>query len=130
MRRSGASARSLIRLLALRSRHALSGTARSPTATPNPPSTRRRSGGIPSPPSLMRPAYAVGRARRLRVAYPAQSVTQETDELRPLGGKVALVAGATRGAGRGTAVALGEAGAPGRTTGARPRAPPSEHDGP
>ena len=38
----------------------------------------------------------------------------------PLGGKVALVAGATRGAGRGTAVALGEAGAvvycTGRTT--------------
>src|SRR6476620_4263959 len=38
----------------------------------------------------------------------------------PLAGKVALVAGATRGAGRGTAVALGEAGAvvycTGRTT--------------
>jgi NAD(P)-dependent dehydrogenase (short-subunit alcohol dehydrogenase family) len=29
----------------------------------------------------------------------------------PLNGKMALVAGATRGAGRGTAVALGEAGA-------------------
>jgi len=33
------------------------------------------------------------------------------DETRPLDGKIALVAGATRGAGRGTAVALGEAGA-------------------
>src|SRR5437763_12666054 len=59
MRRSGASARSLITLLALRRRQALSGTTRSPTVTPNPPSTRRRSGGIPSPPSVMRPAYAV-----------------------------------------------------------------------
>jgi NAD(P)-dependent dehydrogenase (short-subunit alcohol dehydrogenase family) len=41
--------------------------------------------------------------------------------LGPFGGKVALVAGATRGAGRGTAVALGEAGATvyctGRSTG-------------
>jgi NAD(P)-dependent dehydrogenase (short-subunit alcohol dehydrogenase family) len=41
-------------------------------------------------------------------------------ELSPLTGKVALVTGATRGAGRGTAVALGEAGATvyctGRTT--------------
>jgi NAD(P)-dependent dehydrogenase (short-subunit alcohol dehydrogenase family) len=50
--------------------------------------------------------------------------------LRPLGGKVALVAGATRGAGRGTAVALGEAGATvyctGRSTGERR----SEYDRP
>jgi NAD(P)-dependent dehydrogenase (short-subunit alcohol dehydrogenase family) len=48
----------------------------------------------------------------------------------PLAGKVALVAGATRGAGRGTAVALGEAGATvyctGRTTGERR----SEYDRP
>jgi NAD(P)-dependent dehydrogenase (short-subunit alcohol dehydrogenase family) len=48
----------------------------------------------------------------------------------PLTGKVALVAGATRGAGRGTAVALGEAGATvycsGRTTGERR----SEYDRP
>ena len=44
-----------------------------------------------------------------------------SDEGKQLAGKVALVAGATRGAGRGTAVALGEAGATvyctGRTTG-------------
>ena len=50
--------------------------------------------------------------------------------VRPLEGKVALVAGATRGAGRGTAVALGEAGATvyctGRTTGERR----SEYDRP
>jgi NAD(P)-dependent dehydrogenase (short-subunit alcohol dehydrogenase family) len=50
--------------------------------------------------------------------------------LRPLGGKVALGAGATRGAGRGTAVALGEAGATvyctGRSTGERR----SEYDRP
>jgi NAD(P)-dependent dehydrogenase (short-subunit alcohol dehydrogenase family) len=48
----------------------------------------------------------------------------------PLTGKVALVAGATRGAGRGTAVSLGEAGATvyctGRTTGERR----SEYDRP
>ena len=48
----------------------------------------------------------------------------------PLAGKIALVAGATRGAGRGTAVALGEAGATvyctGRSTGARR----SEYDRP
>src|SRR4029450_10376805 len=49
---------------------------------------------------------------------------------RDLEGKVALVTGATRGAGRGPAVALGEAGAtvycPGRTTGERR----SEYDRP
>jgi NAD(P)-dependent dehydrogenase (short-subunit alcohol dehydrogenase family) len=49
---------------------------------------------------------------------------------KPLAGKVALVAGASRGAGRGTAVALGEAGATvyctGRTTGDRR----SEYDRP
>src|SRR3989442_1158720 len=60
----------------------------------------------------------------------AHSVTQKTDELKPLDGKVALVAGATRGAGRGTAVALGEAGATayctGRSTGQRR----SEYDRP
>jgi len=45
-----------------------------------------------------------------------------------LKGKVALVAGATRGAGRGIAVALGEAGATvyctGRSSRERPRGPP------
>jgi NAD(P)-dependent dehydrogenase (short-subunit alcohol dehydrogenase family) len=48
----------------------------------------------------------------------------------PLQGRVALVAGSSRGAGRGTAVALGEAGATvfctGRTTGDRR----SEYDRP
>jgi NAD(P)-dependent dehydrogenase (short-subunit alcohol dehydrogenase family) len=61
---------------------------------------------------------------------PAHSVTQKADELRPLAGKVAVVAGATRGAGRGTALALGEAGATvyctGRSTGERR----SEYDRP
>ena len=49
---------------------------------------------------------------------------------RPLTGKVALVAGATRGAGRGTAVALGEAGATVYCTGRTTRQRRSEYDRP
>jgi NAD(P)-dependent dehydrogenase (short-subunit alcohol dehydrogenase family) len=49
---------------------------------------------------------------------------------RPLDGKVALVAGATRGAGRGTAVALGEAGATVYCTGRSTRGQRSEYDRP
>src|SRR5688572_15400954 len=63
-------------------------------------------------------------------ARPTRSMTQQTDELRPLGGKVALVAGATRGAGRGTAVALGEAGATVYCTGRSTRERRSEYDRP
>jgi NAD(P)-dependent dehydrogenase (short-subunit alcohol dehydrogenase family) len=48
----------------------------------------------------------------------------------PLTGKVALVAGATRGAGRGTAVALGEAGATVYCTGRTTRMRRSEYDRP
>ena len=48
----------------------------------------------------------------------------------PLIGKVALVAGATRGAGRGTAVALGEAGATVYCTGRTTRHGRSEYDRP
>ena len=48
----------------------------------------------------------------------------------PLSGKVALVAGATRGAGRGTAVALGEAGATVYCTGRSTREHRSEYDRP
>ena len=49
-------------------------------------------------------------------AYTSEGTTMnrarpETSEDRPLAGTIALVAGATRGAGRGIAVALGEAGA-------------------
>ncbi len=47
-----------------------------------------------------------------------------------LNGKVALVAGATRGAGRGTAVALGEAGATVYCTGRSTRVQRSEYDRP
>jgi NAD(P)-dependent dehydrogenase (short-subunit alcohol dehydrogenase family) len=50
--------------------------------------------------------------------------------LRTLDGKVALVAGATRGAGRGTAVALGEAGATVYCTGRTTRQRRSEYDRP
>jgi NAD(P)-dependent dehydrogenase (short-subunit alcohol dehydrogenase family) len=48
----------------------------------------------------------------------------------PLDGKVALVAGATRGAGRGTAVALGEAGATVYCTGRSTRERRSEYERP
>jgi NAD(P)-dependent dehydrogenase (short-subunit alcohol dehydrogenase family) len=48
----------------------------------------------------------------------------------PLTGKVALVAGATRGAGRGTAIALGEAGATVYCTGRTTRKRRSEYDRP
>jgi NAD(P)-dependent dehydrogenase (short-subunit alcohol dehydrogenase family) len=48
----------------------------------------------------------------------------------PLAGRVALVAGATRGAGRGTAVALGEAGATVYCTGRTTRERRSEYDRP
>src|SRR3954471_8334920 len=49
---------------------------------------------------------------------------------RTLDGRVALVAGATRGAGRGTAVALGEAGATVYCTGRTTREQRSEYDRP
>ena len=48
----------------------------------------------------------------------------------PLHGKVALVAGATRGAGRGTAIALGEAGATVYCTGRSTRGQRSDYDRP
>jgi NAD(P)-dependent dehydrogenase (short-subunit alcohol dehydrogenase family) len=49
---------------------------------------------------------------------------------RPLAGKVALVPGATRGAGRGAAVALGEAGATVDCTGRSTRERRSEYNRP
>jgi NAD(P)-dependent dehydrogenase (short-subunit alcohol dehydrogenase family) len=52
------------------------------------------------------------------------------DSPKPLAGRVALVAGATRGAGRGTAVALGEAGATVYCTGRSSRERRSEYDRP
>jgi NAD(P)-dependent dehydrogenase (short-subunit alcohol dehydrogenase family) len=50
--------------------------------------------------------------------------------MKPLEGRVALVAGATRGAGRGTALALGEAGATVYCTGRSTRGRRSEYDRP
>ena len=60
----------------------------------------------------------------------AQPVSQQGGDAKPLAGKVALVAGATRGAGRGTAVALGEAGATVYCTGRSTRERRSECDRP
>jgi NAD(P)-dependent dehydrogenase (short-subunit alcohol dehydrogenase family) len=57
-------------------------------------------------------------------------MTSISDLPRPLVGRVALVAGATRGAGRGTAVALGEAGATVYCTGRSTRERRSEYDRP
>jgi NAD(P)-dependent dehydrogenase (short-subunit alcohol dehydrogenase family) len=53
-----------------------------------------------------------------------------TPSTKPLAGKVALVTGATRGAGRGTAMALGEAGATVYCTGRSTRERRSEYDRP
>src|ERR671923_2271580 len=50
--------------------------------------------------------------------------------MKPLDDKIALVAGATRGAGRGTAVALGEAGATVYCTGRSTTGRRSEYDRP
>ncbi len=58
------------------------------------------------------------------------SSTSTPANARSLDGKVALVTGATRGAGRGTAVALGEAGATVYCTGRSTRARRSEYDRP
>jgi NAD(P)-dependent dehydrogenase (short-subunit alcohol dehydrogenase family) len=58
------------------------------------------------------------------------SKSTPADTAGPLAGKVALVAGATRGAGRGTAVALGEAGATVYCTGRTTRERRSEYDRP
>jgi NAD(P)-dependent dehydrogenase (short-subunit alcohol dehydrogenase family) len=58
------------------------------------------------------------------------STSTPADLVRPLDGKVALVAGATRGAGRGTAVALGEEGATVYCTGRSTRERRSEYDRP
>jgi NAD(P)-dependent dehydrogenase (short-subunit alcohol dehydrogenase family) len=59
-----------------------------------------------------------------------ETMTHRTGEPGPLDGKVALVAGATRGAGRGAAVALGEAGATVYCTGRSTRYRRSEYDRP
>jgi NAD(P)-dependent dehydrogenase (short-subunit alcohol dehydrogenase family) len=58
----------------------------------------------------------------------ASTITSE--RTRPLAGTVALVTGATRGAGRGTAVALGEVGATVYCTGRSTRERRSEYDRP
>jgi NAD(P)-dependent dehydrogenase (short-subunit alcohol dehydrogenase family) len=60
----------------------------------------------------------------------ASTAIREGDIMTTLDGKVALVAGATRGAGRGTAVALGEAGATVYCTGRTTRERRSEYDRP
>jgi NAD(P)-dependent dehydrogenase (short-subunit alcohol dehydrogenase family) len=57
-----------------------------------------------------------------------QAATPASSDDRPLAGRVCLVAGATRGAGRGIAVALGAAGATVYATGRSTRAQRSEYD--
>src|ERR671915_175844 len=76
-----------------------------------------------------------GRANRAGAAQARTGSVEPLDQRRDpmkadLDGKVALVAGATRGAGRGTAVALGEAGATVYCTGRSTRERRSEYDRP
>lgn len=66
---------------------------------------------------------SIGRATRL-------TDMDDTRATQPLAGKVALVAGATRGAGRGIAVELGNAGATVYCTGRSTRAKRSDYDRP
>ena len=69
-------------------------------------------------------------ARRATTARAAYAATEERAMAGSLDGKVALVTGASRGAGRGTAVALGEAGATVYCTGRTTREHRSEYDRP
>src|SRR4051812_14475709 len=82
---------------------------------------RRTTSANSMPPPCPRAGpVSVGRCRLRGVEYTAPD----------LSGTVALVAGATRGAGRGIAVALGAAGATVWCTGRSSRGWPSEHDRP
>src|SRR4051812_22994593 len=82
--------------------------------------SRSGSGGIDS--SMPKAGGSAQRSARLRIGVMSATA--------PLTGKVALVAGATRGAGRGIAVALGEAGFTVYCTGRTTRAQRSEYDRP
>ena len=88
------------------------------------PAARRRRGDARRRP---RPHGAV---RATSTTQPQRGGTMPAVSSGPLNGKVALVAGATRGAGRGIAVALGEAGATVYCTGRSTRAQRSEYDRP
>src|SRR3954449_3029727 len=59
-----------------------------------------------------------------------RSMSKKSHSSRPLAGRVALVAGATRGAGRGVARALGEAGATVYCTGRSVKGRPSPYKRP
>ena len=77
------------------------------------------------------PAQLAGGALVLQLAVLAVPYRhRRSSHDQPLEGKVALVAGATRGAGRGIAVALGEAGATVYCTGRSTREQRSEYDRP
>src|SRR4051812_15343478 len=82
--------------------------------------SRSGSGGIDS--SMPKAGGSAQRSARLRIGVMSATA--------PLTGKVALVAGATRGAGRGVARALGEAGATVYCTGRSTRTQRSEYDRP
>jgi NAD(P)-dependent dehydrogenase (short-subunit alcohol dehydrogenase family) len=85
-----------------------------------------------------RPLGISGAGRREDGAHPRESqqvrrgdsMNPSSKSTKPLAGKVALVAGATRGAGRGTAVSLGEAGATVYCTGRSTAVHRSEYDRP
>src|SRR5687768_16173385 len=76
---------------------------------------------------LMPPPQAGGMSAGCRMTHTTRKGARMTG---PLDGRVALVTGATRGAGRGTAVALGEAGATVYCTGRSTQQQRSEYDRP
>ena len=81
----------------------------------------------------VKPFVVVGNEQnfdRLAAELAGHALAQGSTGAKPLAGKVALVAGATRGAGRGIAVELGAAGATVYVTGRSTRGRRSEYDRP
>ena len=105
-----------------------SGTCARPATSARSSPRCSSSGSAPTPGRSSRARRASSDRKSSASRAGAATVAPMTD--KPLTGKVALVAGATRGAGRGTAVALGEAGATVYCTGRTTKERRSEYDRP